>query len=229
MSTSITPTNRPSKTWTLGALEKYALSRAGEISTFGRKTLEQTWLFGEALSFIRDIKKEEGQWMEFVNNQRYSMSTAMNAIKFSNRVTFDDLKKFDGMTASDLKVALDIIKMPSPSKKHQEEGEKSTPNAPEKATDATTEVATQEATDATTGDTPEKAAVRKVTITGPSRNGDQKTAEPEVGVALTASEVLGKAYNFLIQAENIGITPACKDILATLSAKLSDLAATIVA
>ena len=87
----------------------------------------------------------------------------------------------------------------------------------------------EKATDATTGDTPEKAADRKVTITGPSRNGDQKTTEPEVGVALTASEVLGKAYSLLIPAEQIGITPACKDILAKLSAKLSDLAATIVA
>ena len=155
--------------------------------------------------------------MDWVRTQPYSLSTATNAIKVFERVTFEELKKFDGMTASDMKVALDIIKMPPPSKKHKEEGEKPTPNAPEKATDATTD------------DAPEKASDRRVTITGPSRNGDQKTTEPEVGVALTASEVLGKAYNFLIQAEKIGITPACKDILATLSAKLSDLAATIVA
>ena len=227
MSTSITPTNRPSKTWTLDTLEKYALSRADEIGNFGRKTLEQTWLLGEAFSFIRDIKKEEGQWMDWMKTQTISLSTVTNAIKVFERVTFDELKKFNGMTASDLKVALDIIKMPPASRRRKEE--KPTPNSPEVATDASTDDDTQEATDATTGDTPEKAAVRKVTITGPSRNGDQKTAEPEVGVALTASEVLGKAYNFLIQAENIGITPACKDILATLSAKLSDLAATIVA
>jgi len=201
----IAPINRPSKTWTLDALEKYALSRADEIGNFGRKTLEQTWLLGEAFSFIRDIKKEEGQWMDWMKTQTISLSTVTNAIKVFERVTFDELKKFNGMTASDLKVALDIIKMPSRSKTHKEEGEKPTPNAPEKASD------------------------RRVTITGPSRNGNQKTTEPEVGVALTASEVLGKAYNFLIQAEKIGITPACKDILATLSAKLSDLAATIVA
>jgi hypothetical protein len=198
-------------------LEQYALSRAVEISSFGRKTLEQTWLFGEVVSLIRDYLKEKGQWMDWVRTQPYSLSTATNAIKVFERVTFDELKRFNGMTASDMKVALDIIKMPSPPKKHKEEGEKPTPNAPEKATDTTT------------GDTPEKASERRVTITGPSRNGDQKTTEPEVGVALTASEVLGKAYNFLIQAEQIGITPACKDILATLSAKLSDLAATIVA
>jgi len=218
MSTSIAPTNRPSKTWTLDALKKYALSRADEIGNFGRKTLVESWLFGEALSFIRESLKEKGQWMKWVETQTFSLSTATNAIKVVERVSFEDLKKFDGMTASDLKVALDIIKMPSPSKKHKEEEEKSTPNALEEATDATTD------------DTPEKAAVRKVTTTDYSRNGDQKTTEPEVGVALNASEVLGKAYSLLITAEQIGITPACKDILAKLSEKLSDLAAaTIVA
>ena len=139
MSTSITPTNRPSKTWTLEKLEQYALSRAGEISTFGRKTLEQTWLFGEAVFFIRESLKEKGQWMKWVETQPFSLSTATNAIKAFERVTLDELKKFDGMTASDMKVALDIIKMPSPSKKHKEEGEKSTPNAPEVATDTITD------------------------------------------------------------------------------------------
>ena len=217
MNQIIAPINRPSKTWTLEKLEKYALSRVAEISSFGRKTLEQTWLFGEALSFIRESLKEKGQWMEFVKTQTYSLSTATNAIKAFERVSFEDLKKFDGMTVSDLKVALDIIKMPSRSKNHKEEGEKSTPNAPEKATDATTD------------DAPKKAAVRKVTTTDYSRNGDQKTTEPAVGVALNASEVLGKAYSLLITAEQIGITPACTDILAKLSEKLSNLAATIVA
>jgi len=52
----IAPTNRPSKTWTVETLEKYALSRAVEIGNFGRKTLKQTWLFGEALFFIHEIK-----------------------------------------------------------------------------------------------------------------------------------------------------------------------------
>ena len=217
MSTSIAPINRPNKTWTLENLEKYALSRADEISTFGRKTLEQTWLFGEVVSLIRDYLKEKGQWMDWVRTQPFSLSTATNAIKVFERVSFEDLKKFDGMTASDLKVALDIIKMPSPSKTHKEEGEEPTPNAPEKATDATTD------------DAPEKASDRRVTITGPSRNGNQKTTEPEVGVALTASEVLGKAYSLLITAEQIGITSDCTDILAKLSEKLSNLAATIVA
>ena len=68
MNPIIAPTNRPSKTWTLKSLEKYALSRAVEIGTFGRKTLEQTWLFGEALCFIRESLKEKGQWMEWVED-----------------------------------------------------------------------------------------------------------------------------------------------------------------
>ena len=110
------------------------------------------WLFGEALFFIRESLKEKGQWMKWVETQPFSLSTATNAIKVFERVTFEDLKKFDGMTASDLKVALDIIKMPPPSKKHKEEEEKSTPNAPEVATDATTDDAPEVATDATTDD-----------------------------------------------------------------------------
>ena len=97
------------------------------------------------------------------------------------------------------------------------------------ATDTITDDNPEKATDATTDDAPKKAAVRKVTTTDYSRNGDQKTTEPAVGVALNASEVLGKAYSLLITAEQIGITPACTDILAKLSEKLSNLAATIVA
>jgi hypothetical protein len=134
----IAPINFPSKTWTLEKLEQYALSRADEISSFGRKTLEQTWLFGEVVSLIRDYLKEKGQWMDWVRTQPYSLSTATNAIKVFERVTFDELKKFDGMTASDMKVALDIIKMPPVSRKRQEE--KSTPNAPEKAAKPDAEV-----------------------------------------------------------------------------------------
>ena len=208
MSDSIPTVSRPSKTWTLGALEKYALSRADEIGNFGRKTLERTWLLGEALFFIRESLKEKGQWMKWVETQTFSLSTATNAIKAFERVTFDELKKFDGMTASDMKVALDIIKMPSPSKKHKEEGEKLTPNAPEVATDATTDDAPQKATDATTDDAPqkatdtttddapqkatdeitddapEKASDRRVTITGPSRNGDQRPPNRRWGLPL---------------------------------------------
>ena len=104
MNPIITPTNRPSKTWTLEKLEQYALSRAVEIGNFGRKTLEQTWLFGEVVSLIRESLKEKGQWMDWVRPQTYSLPTATNAIKVFKHVTFDDLKRFDGMTVSDLEV-----------------------------------------------------------------------------------------------------------------------------
>ena len=38
--------------------------------------------------------------MKWVETQTFSLSTAMNAIKVFERVTFEDLKKFDGMTAT---------------------------------------------------------------------------------------------------------------------------------
>lgn len=219
MNGSIAPNDRPNKDWTLKSLENYALSRAGDINTFARNTLEQTWFLGEVLSLIREIKKEKGGWMKWVEGQPFSLSTAMNSIKVYERSTFDELKKFNGMTSSDMKVALEIIKAPPPSKKSKAVEDKPTPNASEVATVQTTE------------DAPEKAADRKNTITDYSRNGDQKkTTEPEVGVALTASEVLGKALSLLIAAEQIGITPDCNDIIAKLSEKIVTLAAaTIVA
>ncbi len=208
---------RPDKSWDLKKLEGYALDRAKEIHSFGRKTITQTWLFGESLSLIRDFLKEKSGWMKWVEAQPFSLSTASNAIKVFPRVTFDELKKFDGMTTTDMKAALEIIKMPPPSKKSKAVEDKPTPNAPEQATVQTTEPAPE-------------TAVRKITTTGYSRNGDQKkNPEPEVGVALTASEVLGKALSLLIAAEQIGITPACKDILAKLSEKITVLTATIVA
>jgi hypothetical protein len=203
----IAPINRPRKSWTLDALKKYALSRAVEIGNFGRKTLKQTWLFGEALFFIHEIKKEKGQWMEFVKTQPYSLSTAMNAIKVFKRVSLDQLEEFDGMTASDLKVALAIIKMPPASRRRQEE--KSTPNAPEKATDTTT------------GDTREKAAKPDAEVKGVStKKCDKPVAQqnapaaqpltPEATIPLmTAMEYLHKINLKLEELERglVGVTP----------------------
>ena len=207
MNPIIAPTNRPSKSWTLEKLEKYALSRVAEIGNFGRKTLEQTWLFGEALFFIRESLKEKGQWMKWVETQTYSLSTATNAIKICARVTLDELKKFNRMTASDMKVALDIIKMPPAPRKRQEE--KSTPNAPEKATDTTT------------GDTPEKAAKLDAEVKGVStRKCDKPVAQqnapaaqpltPEATIPLmTAMEYLHKINLKLEELERglVGVTP----------------------
>ncbi len=108
MAASIDEIARPNKSWTLDSLENYALKRAGAIHNFGRKTLEETWLFGEALGFIRERKKGSLVWMKWVATQPFSQSTATNAIKVSERVSFDELKKFEGMSASDLKAALEI-------------------------------------------------------------------------------------------------------------------------
>ena len=69
----------------------------------------------------------------------------------------------------------------------------------------------------TTKDAPEKAAHRYVTKTS------NKVATPEVGVSLTSAEILGKAYSLLLEAEKIGVTPDCIDILNKISVKTTAL------
>ena len=54
-----------------------------------------------------------------------------------------------------------------------------------------------------------------------------KVATPEVGVSLNASELLGKAYSLLIEAEKLGITPDCIDILNKISLKTTALVANV--
>ena len=77
---------------------------------------------------------------------------------------------------------------------------------------------TQEERDQTTKDAPEKAADGKV-----SRGGCKKVATPEVGVTLIASELLGRAYSLLVEAEKLGLTPDCIDILNQISVKTTAL------
>jgi ParB-like chromosome segregation protein Spo0J len=71
--------------------------------------------------------------------------------------------------------------------------------------------------DQTAEDATEKAADRKVTKTG------HRVATPVVGVSLIAAELLGKAYSLLIEAEKLGITPDCIDILNKISVKTTAL------
>ena len=67
-------------------------------------------------------------------------------------------------------------------------------------------------------DAPEKTADRKAT-----RGGCKKVATPEVGVSLTPAEILGKAYSLLLEAEKLGITPDCTDILNKIFSKTTAL------
>jgi hypothetical protein len=119
MTNTIISSDRPDKTWTLEHLETYARKRADTIYGFGRKTITQTWLFGEALSMIEIIKKKDRTWVDWVKTQNYSLSTASNAIKLFERVSFEDLESFDGMTTTELKAMLDIIKRPPSKKRHE--------------------------------------------------------------------------------------------------------------
>jgi len=211
---------RPDATWTLESLERYALERANVIHGFGRKTLVQTWLFGEALAYIRQIKTEGKEWMKWLKNQPYSHGTATNAIKLHERIPYDDLESCDGMTPTDLKIALDIIKKPPVKQRPL-------------ATSAPQATAVQDATVATNAPTDLEAAAersdnadaaaRHVTTTDYSRSNGKPTTKPGVGVTLTAAEVLGKALNLIIEAEKLGIEPDCGDILTKLSEKVTSL------
>ncbi len=73
----------------------------------------------------------------------------------------------------------------------------------------------------TTKDAPEKTTDRNVTKTG------NKVATPKVGESLIAAELLGKAYTLLIEAEKLGITPDCIDILNKIFLKTTALVANV--
>jgi hypothetical protein len=229
MTNSVSPSDRPNNTWTLENLETYARKRADTIYGFGRKTITQTWLFGEALSMIEVIKKKDRTWVEWIKTQNYSLSTASNAIKLFERVSFEDLESFDGMTTTELKAMLDIIKRPPVKKRH----ETPAPIARTEATDAATDVAPETSADQSVeggsehvdaGDhSAESVTVRKLTTTDYTRPSHKKNSAPEVGPSLTASEVLGRAFTLLVEVEKIGITPDCNDILTLISAKVAVL------
>ena len=229
---------RPDSTWTLDRLQEYALARANQISSWGRKTLVETWLFGSALALIRDKQKQEGKWMEWLKTQRISPPTATNAIKLSERISFEDLESCEGMTVSDLKAALDIIKQPPAKKRgkpvntstaHQQDADQPSTIPISQATnasvlDSSTTVTTKDASlaPATEKSAPEQANGH-VTTTDYSRKDRRKRDELMVGANLTASEVLGQAFNLLLEAEKQGITPDCSDILNDLAAKVAAL------
>jgi hypothetical protein len=219
-STIVSDASRSDKTWNLKSLQRYALDRADAIGNFGRKTLTQTWLFGESLSFIQEITKKKGGWMDWVKTQPYSLSTAVNAIKVYKRIGFDELESFVGVTGTDIKIALDILNSPPPKKLRKQTPAATTTG---EATEQSSSDAPEQATEQSSNDAPE----RKVTTTDYSRGGSRKNSDPEVGAKLTAAEILGQANNLLIEAEEIGITPECMDILAQMSERIATLTQTL--
>lgn len=225
MLNSIAPTNRPSNTWSLEDLESYALDRASEICNFGRRTIIETWLFGESLSIIRDLKKEDRGWMNWVKTQPFSLSTATNAIKVFERVSFEELNLFKDMSVTDMKSALDIIKTPIAQKRRHKTAASSANEMTNDPTPQTHEVDSQAAS-VVADAAPENAPARKVTMTDYSRKDLQKNA-PNVGPSLTAAEILGQVFNLLIEAESLGITPDCSDVLTQISAKITAFTGTV--
>lgn len=218
---------RPDSTWSLERLEEYALARAETIAGFGRRTISETWLLGESLSLIQNMKKKEGAWIDWVKTQNFSLSTATNAIKLYERIAYHDLESCNGMTVSDLKASLDIIKRPPVKKRNSTVA---TPSVGAKAGEQPSTIPFSQRTDSdvpdsvtveTAGISPERANGR-VTVTDYSRNG-RKTAEPVVGADLTTSEVLGQILNQLLTAERLGITPDCSDLLDEIEAKIAFL------
>jgi hypothetical protein len=219
----ISSDDRPVKTWTLKQLESYAQKRSQEINSFGRRTIVQTWLFGESLFLIREIQKKNHKWMDWLKTQPFSVSTAATAVKFYERLTFEELESFDGITVSDLKAMLNIIKSPPP----QRRSNTPTPAQPtndvalkvmngQEEADQSAEVG--QSNNVTTTEAPEPHVNR--------RNG-RKTDEPVVGPSLSVSEVLGQALNLVLEVEKQGVTPDCSDLLNQLAAKVATLIQTV--
>lgn len=222
---SMSDDDRPSQDWNLDRLEKYAHSCVNKIAGFGRRSLYQTWLFGEALALIHKLKKGRGEWMEWLKTQPFSHGTANNAIKLHERISFEDLESFEGMTTTDVKIMLDILKRPPASKK-----QKPTP-APDQVADAATlpfpSVEGRTETDAgrdtpLTADDPD----RYVTATDYARS-PRKTPEPVVGPELTPAERLGQVLNLIVEVETSGVTADCSDLLIEIEAKVAALRQTL--
>lgn len=216
---------RPSTDWTLDRLEKYALSCVNKIAGFGRKTIQQTWLFGEAIALIQKLKKGQGEWMEWLKTQPFSHGTASNAIKLYERIRFEDLESCEDMTSTDLKVMLGIIKRPPVSKKQQPAP------TPDQVADAATlpfpsvDGRTEPSADGVTPPT-SNAPDRHVTVTGET-GPDRKLNEPVVGPDLTPAERLGQVLNLIADVETSGVTADCSDLLIEIEAKVAALRQTL--
>ena len=198
---------RPDNSWTLAQLENYAHDRASNISSFGRKTLTETWLFGESLFFVEEQTKAAGTWLAWVKAQGYSLPTASNAIKLYQRIPYGDLDSFDDMTVTDVKIMLGLIKRP-PVKR------------PPVETVETVDVESETLLESEpVGKTESGPAPHKVTTT------DQRKAKivNVSGVSLSVSEVLGKALNLVVEAQKIGVDSSCDDILRQITTLASSL------
>jgi hypothetical protein len=202
----------PNKSWTLEKLQGYALDRADQISSFGRKTIIHTWLFGASLACIQEIKKENRTWIDWLKSQPFSPTTAANAIKLYEKVRIEDLSRFDGMTVSDLKVMLDIIKRP-PSKRQEEApaptsparvgrtaaatakkcGKKVAPHSHLKVVAGDSPVEEQTDTDETDLDQPQDSAPPETSATEPEAPPSTSSAHPQSPTS-TTTPILALEY-----------------------------------
>ncbi len=184
-------TDRPKQDWTLEDLTNYAAVRADGLRRMAKQTLEELYLFGEALSLIRALKKGEGKkWLQWLSKQPYSNTSAFQAIKFFERVgSLEDLSLLDGMTITEAKIALDVI-APKPvvARPSMKAAPAPAPIAPTKA-----EIETRSP--------------------GASSLAERLMAPSESPSGVHAAEYLGRVGSLLTAAERAGIDSACLELL----------------
>ncbi len=68
----VTASQRPNQDWTLDQLAAYALERVATIRGFAKKTVEEAYLFGESLFYVKQIKKEGKDWVRCVGSDKHA-------------------------------------------------------------------------------------------------------------------------------------------------------------
>lgn|GEM_PF-3543975 len=182
----------------------------------------QIFRSGHALAIARQKVKSErwGEWGRWQEEHNLKRTTAWEAIQLYERAGSEEA--IANLTPSQAKRRFGIGTPPRVDTEESVESENHNGKTyTYKPKPAVSVVTPQKEKDQTTEDAPEKAADWKVTKTG------NKVATPMVGVSLNASELLGKAYSLLIEAEKLGITPDCIDILNKISLKTTALVANV--
>ena len=203
----------PDESWDLDRLGIYAATGLSEASRLerefiqlGRRSTIQIFRAGRALS-IAERKVKWGEWGRWLVEHNIKRTTAWEAIQLYERAGSEEA--IANLTPSQAKRRCGIGSPPRADTEESAESENHNGKTYHyKPKPAVSVENPQEAKD-------------QVTKTG------NKVATPEVGVSLNASELLGKAYSLLIEAEKLGITPDCIDILNKIFLKTTALVANV--
>lgn len=197
---------RPKKEWTLDQLAAYALQRVATIKGFAKKTVEQVYLFGESLFYVKQIKKEGKEWIRWLDDQPYSRTAALQAVKFYEKVG-TDIELLSDLTLTEAKIVVGVIKPPvrkeKPDKKETADNKETVDNRIQGG-----------------GETPESGETAPLG----RQVGGEAFLQSESAMDATA-DLLGKTLNLLLEVEKRGITVEHMKLMMSIQEVLSRITA----